>query len=82
MHLPSKVFDIMKWVVMVCIPACTVAYVGLDSVFGWGYGDTVAKVSAIICTLLGTLLGLSSISFYKDGQIQPPDQPDEGESTP
>jgi len=82
MHIPSKLFDILKWVVMICIPACTVAFVGLDGVFGWGYGDIVAKVSSIVCTLLGTLLGLSSISFYKDGQIQPPDQPDEGESTP
>ena len=82
MHIPSKLFDILKWVVMICIPACTVAFVGLDGVFSWGYGDIVAKVSSIVCTLLGTLLGLSSISFYKDGQIQPPDQPDEGESTP
>lgn len=65
MKMPSKLFDVLKWIVMVAIPACTTAFVGLDSVFGWGYGEIVAKVSAIVCTLLGTLLGLSSITYYK-----------------
>lgn len=73
MRIPSKIFDVLKWIVMVAIPACTTAYVGLASVFGWDNGDTVAKVSAIVCTLLGTLLGLSSITYYKDGKLQPPD---------
>ena len=73
MRIPSKIFDILKWIVMICIPACKVAYCGLDAVFGWGYADVVAKVSSIVCTLLGPLLGLSSITYYKDGQIQPPD---------
>lgn len=77
MHINSKLFDVLKWVVMICIPACTTAFVGLDSVFNWGYGEIVAKVSAIVCTLLGTLLGLSSITYYKDGKLQPPDEGDE-----
>lgn len=70
----NKVFDALKWIVMVMIPACTTAFVGLDGVFGWGYGEIVAKVSAIVCTLLGSLLGISSIQFYKDGKIEPPDE--------
>lgn len=74
MRIPSKIFDVLKWIVMVAIPACTTAFVGLDSVFGWGCGEIVAKVSAIVCTLLGTLLGLSSITYYKNGRIEPPDE--------
>lgn len=45
MRIPSKSYDALKWIVMVAIPACTTAFVGLDSVFGWGYGEIVAKVS-------------------------------------
>lgn len=66
MKLPEKVYLCMKWLVLVCIPALTTAYVGLDSVFAWGYGDTVAKVSAIVCTLLGALIGISTAEYYKD----------------
>lgn len=72
MILPDKLYDALKWCTLVLIPACTSAFVGLDSVFGWGYGDTVAKVSAIACTLLGALLGISTAQ-YKNKQ-EPPDR--------
>jgi hypothetical protein len=69
----NKIFDALKWVVMICIPALTVAYVGLSSIWGWPYADEVAKTSSVICTLLGSLLGISSIKYYKDDK-QPPEQ--------
>ena len=46
--LPNKVYDVLKWLVVICIPACTTAFVGLDKIFGWGYGEIVAQVSAIV----------------------------------
>ena len=63
--LSNRVYDILKWCTLVLIPACASAFVGLDSVFGWGYGDIVAKVSAIVCTLLGALLGISTAQYNK-----------------
>ena len=66
MKLKDSVYDVLKWVVCICIPAVTTAYVGLDSIFGWGYGDVVAKCSAILCTLLGSLLGISTAQYNKD----------------
>lgn len=66
MKLPNGVYDVLKWLVVICIPAFTTAYVGLDAVFGWGYGETVAKVSAIVCTLLGALIGISTAEYNKD----------------
>ena len=66
MTLPNKVYNVLKWLVLICFPALTTAYVGLDGVFGWGYGETVAKVSAIVCTLLGALIGISTAEYYKD----------------
>lgn len=65
MKLPDKVYTVLKWLVLVCIPALTTAYVGLDAVFGWGYADTVAKVSAIVCTLIGSLIGISTAEYNR-----------------
>jgi hypothetical protein len=65
MKLPNKVYDVLKWVVLVCIPALTTAYVGLDALFGWGYGDVVAKVSAIVCALIGSLVGISTAEYNR-----------------
>ena len=65
MKLPDKIYTILKWLVVICIPALTTAYCGLDAVFMWGYADTVAKVSAIVCTLLGALIGISTAEYNK-----------------
>jgi hypothetical protein len=70
----NRVFDALKWIVMVCIPAVTTAYVGLSAIWGFPFADEVAKTSAVICVLLGSLLGISSIQYYKDGKIEPPDE--------
>lgn len=66
MKLPDKVYDVLKWITLVCIPSLSTAYVGIDSLFGWGYGDIVAKLSIILCTLLGALLGISTAEYRKD----------------
>lgn len=66
MKLPDRLYDILKWVVMICIPAITTAYVGLSAVWGWPYAEEVAKTSAVICTLLGALLGISTAQYNKD----------------
>lgn len=66
MKLPDSVYNVLKWFVLICIPALTTAYVGLDAVFGWGYADMVAKISAIVCTLIGALIGISTAEYNKD----------------
>lgn len=71
--LSNKVFDILKWLTLVGIPALTTAYVGLSAIWGWPYADQVAKTSAVVCVLLGSLLGISTIQYNNANKIQPPD---------
>lgn len=66
MKLPDKVYDVLKWVVIVAIPALTTAYVGLAAIWGFPYADEVAKTSAVVCVLLGALLGISTIQYNID----------------
>lgn len=70
MMLSNRVYDILKWCVMIAIPALTTAYVGLSGIWGWPYATEVAKTSAVICTLLGALLGISTAQYNKQ---EPPD---------
>lgn len=70
MKLPDKVYDILKWVTMIVIPALATAYVGLAAVWGWPYADEIAKTSAVICTLLGALLGISTAQYNKGEPIE------------
>ena len=71
MRLPNSLYDTLKWLVMVVLPALTTAYVGLSAIWGWPYATEVAKTSAVVCTLLGALLGISTAEYNKD---KPPDE--------
>ena len=71
MMLSNKVYDVLKWVVMIAIPALTTAYVGLAAIWSWPCPDAVAKTSAIVCTLRGALLGISTAEYRRG---EPPDQ--------
>ena len=66
MKLHNKVYDVLKWVTMIVLPALATAYVGLASIWGWPYADEVAKTTAVVCTLLGALLGISTAQYNKD----------------
>ena len=57
--LSEKVYKRLKWSVTLAIPAATTAYVGLSAVWGWGYANEVAQTSAIVCTFIGALIGVS-----------------------
>lgn len=70
MILSNKVYDALKWIVMIAIPALTTAYVGLSGIWGWPYAEEVAKTSAVVCVLLGALLGISTAQYNKQ---EPPD---------
>ena len=66
MKLPDKLYDILKWLTLIVIPALATAYVGFASIWGWGYADEIARTACVVCTLLGALLGISTAEYRKD----------------
>lgn len=84
--LPDHVYDILKWLVLCVIPALTTFYCVCDKVFGWGYAEIVATISAALCTCLGTILGISTAQYNKDmaaggREDHPPDEEIKGKHT-
>ena len=70
MQLNSKVYDILKWITMIVLPALATAYVGLSAIWGWPFAEEIAKTSAVICAFLGTLLGISNLQYKVEGEQQ------------
>ena len=68
--LDDRLYDILKWCVLILIPACTTAYVGLSAIWGWPFAEEIAKTSAVICAFLGTLLGISNLQYKVEGEQQ------------
>lgn len=65
MKLSNKTYSIIKWVVMIVLPALSALYVGLGGIWGWPYIDQVAGTISCITVFLGALLGISSASYKK-----------------
>lgn len=65
MKLPSPVYDVLKWFVMIVLPALSTAYVGLAAIWQWPMADEVAKTCSVVCVLLGALLGISTAEYNK-----------------
>lgn len=66
MKLSDRLYDVLKWISLICIPALATFYVALSGVWGWPYADEVAKTATAVCTLLGALLGISTANYYKE----------------
>lgn len=66
MKLSNRAYDILKWLTIVVIPSVTTFYVVLDNLFKWGYAEIVATISAALCACIGSILGISTVQYYKE----------------
>ena len=66
MRLPDKLYDVLKWLCSLFIPALVSLYVACAAIWGWPYAAEIAKTAAAVCTFIGALIGVSSVQYYKD----------------
>ena len=65
MKIPDKLYDVLKWVAMVGLPAVTALYLTLANIWGWPYAEAIGATLAAVTTFLGAVLGISSIQYAK-----------------
>ena len=65
MKIPNKVYDILKWVVVIFLPALEVAIFGLGQLYGFD-STIICGTLAIVATFIGALIGVSTYSYNKD----------------
>ena len=51
MKINDRVYDCLKWIVMIVLPALSTAYVGLAAIWQWPMADEVAKTCSVVCVL-------------------------------
>lgn len=61
----NKVYDILKWITLVALPATTTLWLALSTVWGWEYREAIAGTLTAITAFLGTILGVSSVQYQK-----------------
>jgi hypothetical protein len=66
-NLSNSVYDKLKWVVQIFLPALSAAYFALANIYDWSNAEKVVGTIAVITVFLGALLGLSSAQYRKSG---------------
>lgn len=63
--LNDRVYDVLKWIALVVLPALGTLYFALASIWGLPYGQEVVGTITAIDTFLGALLGISSVQYQR-----------------
>lgn len=66
MKIPDKLYDILKWVVIIVLPAIATLYAALSAVWAWPYSDEVVTTITAVDTFLGAVLCISTATYNKE----------------
>ena len=61
----SKVYDTLKWIVLVVLPALTTLWLTLAKIWGFPYAEAIGATMTAITAFLGALLGVSAVLYNK-----------------
>lgn len=64
-ELSNKVYDVLKWLALIALPALAVLYNVLAGVWGWPYASEVSTTINAVIAFIGALIGVSTAAFNK-----------------
>ncbi len=59
--IPGKVYDVLKWVGLIALPASAVCVQTIGTAAGWTGTDLTVTILTALGTLVGALIGASAI---------------------
>lgn len=68
--LPNSVYDVIKFIVTIVMPALSVLYVALAGIWGLPLADEISRTIAAVYTFLCAILGISSYTAKPDPAVE------------
>lgn len=66
MKLSNRVYDLLKRIAMIWLPAAGTLYFALAGIWNLPYGEQIVGTITAIDTFLGAILGISSMNYKED----------------
>ena len=63
--MSNKLYDILKWIALILLPALGTLYFALAGIWGFPYAEQIVGTITAIDTFLGVLLGISANTYKK-----------------
>jgi hypothetical protein len=63
--MSNKIYDVLKWIVMIVLPAIATLYSALAGIWNLPYGEQIVSTITAAAAFLGTVLMISSVQYNK-----------------
>lgn len=63
--MSNKVYDILKWIAQMVLPAIGTLYFALAGIWGLPFGEEIVGTITAVDTFLGIILGISTVNYNK-----------------
>lgn len=68
MKMSNRVYDILKWIAQLLLPALGTLYFALAGIWGFPYAEQIVGTITAVDTFLGVLLGISTAQYNKSNK--------------
>lgn len=68
MKMSNQLYDILKWLCLIVMPACAYGYSALSKVWGLPYGTEIPETINIVAFVIGCCIGVSTLNYNKEKQ--------------
>ena len=65
MIIPNRIYDCLKWICLIALPACAVLYFTLAKIWGLPYGAEIPASINAVAVFIGALIGISQMYINK-----------------
>lgn len=66
MKMNNKVYDVLRYLAEIAIPACGTLYFALAGIWGLPYGEQILGTLTAVDTCLGVLIGISRNAYIEE----------------
>lgn len=63
--MSNTVYDILKFIAQIVLPALATLYFALSGIWGFPYGEQIVGTIAAIDAFLGAILGISTKKYFE-----------------
>lgn len=67
--MSNRVYDILKFIAQIVLPALATLYFALASIWGLPYGEQIVGTITAIDAFLGALLGITTVQYKKGHEM-------------
>lgn len=76
--MSNKLYDTLKWIAQILLPALGTLYFALAGIWNFPYGEQIVGTITAIDTFLGVCLGISTINYNNEqNQLKQDEMEDE-----